>query len=409
MNLDEKDLDLVESLSKVCVRTGLYRSKRLSESTNNNVFIKAENLQVTGAFKLRGSFYKISKMLKEKEVKGLICASAGNHGQGVAYSGNYYKIPTIVVLPKTTPFLKIDLIKSYGATCVMYGDTYDEACEYALKLNDEKGYEFIHPFNDLDVSYGQGSVAIEILQDMPDVDVILVPCGGGGLLSGICQIVKKYKPEVEVYGVEPYNASSVYEAIKNQKVTKLEKVDTIADGCAVKLAGDNVFENYNGFVKEIFRVQDSELISSFIDVIEESKFIAEPSGLISIAGAKYLNVTGKNVVCILSGGNFDIMSMSTLLVQGLKEKSRIFSFRVLLKDKPGELLHVANIVANNNGNVVALDHNQFRNFSKDNQVELDLTVEGFGLAHKEQIFNALKEEGYEIEERQKMVDDNTVY
>lgn len=409
MNLDEKDLELVECLSKVCTKTGLFKSKRLSNITKNNVYIKAENLQTTGSFKIRGSFYKISTLLKEKSVKGLICASAGNHGQGVAYAGNFYGVNTIVVVPKITSFLKIDLIKGYGAEVIVYGDSYDEACEYALMLNKEKGYEFIHPFNDQLVSYGQGSVLIEILEEMPETDIVLVPCGGGGLLSGICQIAKKYKPELQVYGVEPRGASCVYEAIKNQKVTKLPKLDTIAEGCAVKLAGEDVFKNYNGFVKDILLVDDSELISSFIDVIEESKFISEPSGLLSLSATKQLDVEGKNVVCILSGGNFDIMQMSTMLVQGLKEKSRIFSFKVELKDKPGELLKVANIVADNNGNVVALDHNQFRNFSKDNRVELDLTVEAFGVDHKNRIFDALRAEGYEIEERQQMNQDNNVY
>lgn len=399
MNLDAKDLELKNSLEQVKRTTNLVYSKRLSELTENNVYFKPENLQTTGSFKIRGSFYKISKMLKEKDVKGLICASAGNHGQGVAYAGREFNIPTIVVLPTITPFLKINLIKGYGAEAVLYGDTYDEACEYARKLNEEKGYEFIHAFNDEDVSYGQGSVAIEILEEFPEVDTILVPCGGGGLISGICQIVQKYKPEISVYGVEPYYAASVSEAIKNNKAVKLEKINTIAEGCAVKEAGDKILKNYKDFVKDIIKIKDEELVTSFVDTVEENKLIVEPSGLLSVAGVKHLDVKGRNIVCILSGGNLDIMQMSNMLVQGLKEKSRIFSFSVVLHDKPGELLNVASIISKNDGNVVALDHNQFTNLTVNDEVELNVTVEAFGFEHKTRIIEALEGNNYEVKEK----------
>ncbi len=399
MPLDTKDLELKQSLESVVKKTDLVFSKRLTEQTGNNIYFKPENLQTTGSFKIRGSFYKISRLLKEKEVKGLICASAGNHGQGVAYAGRHFGIPTIVVLPKITPFLKINLIKGYGAEAVLYGDTYDEACEYAMKLNEEKGYDFIHAFNDEDVSYGQGSVALEILQDYPDVDVILVPCGGGGLISGICQIVSKYRSDVKVYGVEPYNAASVSAAIKQGEVVKLEKIKTIAEGCAVKLAGDKVFNNYKDYVEGVIKIRDEELIASFVDTVEENKLIVEPSGLLSVAAVKHLDFKGKNVVCILSGGNLDIMMMSTMLVQGLKEKSRIFGFSVVLNDKPGELLNVANIIAQNNGNVVALDHNQFTNLTVNDEVELHVTVEAFGEDHKQEIISSLEQSGYNVKEK----------
>ncbi|MFV0518918.1 MAG: threonine ammonia-lyase [Lachnospirales bacterium] len=408
MKLEDKELELKKCLEQVKKTTNLLYSKRLSELTDNNVYFKPENLQTTGSFKIRGSFYKISKMLKEREVKGLICASAGNHGQGVAYAGREYNLPTIVVLPKITPYLKINLIKGYGAEAVLYGDTYDEACDYAQKLNEEKGYEFIHAFNDEDVSYGQGSVALEILEEFPDVDVILVPCGGGGLISGVCQIVKKYKPETLVYGVEPYYAASVSAMIKENKAVKLEKIKTIAEGCAVKEAGEKIFHNYKDIVKDIIKIKDEELISSFIDVVEENKLIVEPSGLLTVSAVRYLDLKGKNVVCILSGGNLDIMQMSTMLVQGLKEKSRIFSFSVILNDKPGELLSVANIISDNNGNVVALDHNQFTNFTVNDEVELHVTVEAFGVDHKNQILEALKLKGYEIKEKQNIQESRNV-
>ncbi len=409
MDLEKRELELKECLEKVKKNTNLLYSKRLSELTENNVYLKPENLQTTGSFKIRGSFYKISKMLKEKEVKGLICASAGNHGQGVAYAGREYKIPTIVVLPTITPYLKINLIKSYGAEAVLYGDTYDEACDYALKLNEEKGYEFIHAFNDEDVAYGQGSVALEILEEFPEVDTILVPCGGGGLISGVCQIIKKYKPDVAVYGVEPFYAASVTELIKHNKAIKLESIKTIAEGCAVKQAGDKIFHHYKDFVKGIIKIKDEELISSFIDIVEENKLIVEPSGLLTVSAVRHLDLKGRNVVCILSGGNLDIMQMSTMLVQGLKEKARIFSFSVVLHDKPGELLSVANIISQNNGNVVALDHNQFTNLTVNDEVELNVTVEAFGLEHKNQILEALRNKNYEIKEKQSIQDTRNVH
>ncbi len=400
MNLDAKDLELKECLSSVINKTSLVYSKKLSDLTGNNVYFKPENLQATGSFKIRGAFYKISRMLKEKEVKGLICASAGNHGQGVAYAGREFNIPTIVVLPKITSYLKINRIKGYGAEAILYGNTYDEACEYAMKLNEEKGYEFIHAFNDQDVSYGQGSVALEILEEFPEVDTILVPCGGGGLISGVCQVVQKYRSHVKVYGVEPFFAASVSEAIKNNQATKLDTIKTIAEGCAVKEAGDKILENYKDFVKDIIKIKDEELIASFVDTIEENKIIVEPSGLLSVAAVKHLDVKGRNIVCILSGGNLDIMQMSTMLVQGLKEKSRIFSFSVVLHDKPGELLNVANIIAKNSGNVVALDHNQFTNLTVNDEVELNVTVEAFGEEHKQEIIKALENEKYVINEKQ---------
>ncbi len=399
MNLEAKELELKECLTKVKRNTNLMYSKRLSELTGNNVYLKPENLQTTGSFKIRGSFYKISRMLKEKEVKGLICASAGNHGQGVAYAGREYKLPTIVVLPMVTPNLKINLIKGYGAETVLYGETYDEAFEYALKLNEEKGYEFIHAFNDEDVAYGQGSVALEILEEFPEVDTILVPCGGGGLISGICQIVKKYKPEVAVYGVEPFGAASVTELIKQNKAVKLDSIKTIAEGCAVKQAGEKVFHHYKDFVKDIIKIKDEELIPSFIDIVEENKIIVEPSGLLTVSAVKTLDIKGKNVVCILSGGNLDIAQMSTLLVKGLKERARMFSFNVVLHDKPGNLASFVNIISQNNGNVVALEQNRFTDLIVDDEVEIAVTVEGFGVDHKKQILDALRSNNYEIKER----------
>ncbi len=409
MNLENRELELKECLEKVKKNTNLLYSKRLSELTDNNVYLKPENLQTTGSFKIRGSFYKISKMLKEQEVKGLICASAGNHGQGVAYAGREYNLPTIVVLPKVTPYLKINLIKSYGAEAVLFGDTYDEAFEYALKLNEEKGYEFIHAFNDEDVAYGQGSVALEILEEFPEVDTILVPCGGGGLISGVCQIVKKYKPEVAIYGVEPFYAASVTELIKHNKAVKLESIKTIAEGCAVKQAGDKICHHYKDFVKGIIKIKDEELISSFIDMVEENKLIVEPSGLLTVSAVRHLDLKGRNIVCILSGGNLDIMQMSTMLVQGLKEKSRIFSFSVVLRNKPGELLSVAKIISQNNGNVVALDHNQFTNFNVNDEVELNVSIEAFGLEHKNQILDALIQNNYDIKEKQSIQNTRNVH
>ena len=359
----------------------------------NKVYLKPENMQYTGAYKVRGAYYKISTMSEEARKKGLITASAGNHAQGVAFAAKKYGVKATVVMPTTTPLIKVNRTKGYGAEVVLYGDVYDEACEYALKLAEEKGLTFVHPFDDLDVATGQGSIAMEIIKELPTVDYILVPVGGGGLATGVSTLAKLLNPNIKVIGVEPAGANCLQASLKNGKVTTLPTVSTIADGTAVKTPGTKVFPYLQKNLDDIITVPDEDLIVSFLDMVENHKMIVENSGLLTVAALKQLKVKDKKVVSILSGGNMDVITMSSVVQQGLVQRSRIFTVSVLLPDKPGELVRVAQIIANANGNVIKLDHNQFVSINRKATVELRITIEAFGHEHKDQIVSELEKNG----------------
>ena len=373
----------------------LVYSEYFSSQTGNKVYFKPENLQYTGAYKVRGAYYKISTLSEEERNKGLITASAGNHAQGVAYAAKIYGAKAVIVMPTSTPIIKINRTKSYGAEVVLYGDVYDEACEYALKLAKEHGYTFIHPFDDLDVATGQGSIAMEIIKELPTVDYILVPIGGGGLATGVSTLAKMLNPNIKVIGVEPANANCMQVSIKNGKVTTLPSVSTIADGTAVKTPGSKIFPYIVKNIDDIITVEDDELIVAFLDMVENHKMIAENSGLLSVAALKKLNVSGKKVVSIISGGNMDVITMSSVVQHGLIQRGRVFSVSVLLPDKPGELLKVAKVIADAKGNVIKLEHNQFVSINRNAAVELKITLEAFGIDHKNEIIAALKKAGYD--------------
>lgn len=341
----EKFEEAAERVKEVTLETRLVYSEYFSSQTGNKVYFKPENLQYTGAYKVRGAYYKISTLSEEERNKGLITASAGNHAQGVAYAAKIYGAKAVIVMPTSTPIIKINRTKSYGAEVVLYGDVYDEACEYALKLAKEHGYTFIHPFDDLDVATGQGSIAMEIIKELPTVDYILVPIGGGGLATGVSTLAKMLNPNIKVIGVEPANANCMQVSIKNGKVTTLPSVSTIADGTAVKTPGSKIFPYIVKNIDDIITVEDDELIVAFLDMVENHKMIAENSGLLSVAALKKLNVSGKKVVSIISGGNMDVITMSSVVQHGLIQRGRVFSVSVLLPDKPGELLKVAKVIA----------------------------------------------------------------
>ena len=368
-------------------------SEYFSNQTGNKVYLKPENMQYTGAYKVRGAYYKISTMSEEARKKGLITASAGNHAQGVAFAAKKYGVKATVVMPTTTPLIKVNRTKGYGAEVVLYGDVYDEACEYALKLAEEKGLTFVHPFDDLDVATGQGSIAMEIIKELPTVDYILVPVGGGGLATGVSTLAKLLNPNIKVIGVEPAGANCLQASLKNGKVTTLPTVSTIADGTAVKTPGTKVFPYLQKNLDDIITVPDEDLIVSFLDMVENHKMIVENSGLLTVAALKQLKVKDKKVVSILSGGNMDVITMSSVVQQGLVQRSRIFTVSVLLPDKPGELVRVAQIIANANGNVIKLDHNQFVSINRKATVELRITIEAFGHEHKDQIVSELEKNG----------------
>ena len=391
----EKFEEAAERVKEVTLETRLVYSEYFSSQTGNKVYFKPENLQYTGAYKVRGAYYKISTLSEEERNKGLITASAGNHAQGVAYAAKIYGAKAVIVMPTSTPIIKINRTMSYGAEVVLYGDVYDEACEYALKLAKEHGYTFIHPFDDLDVATGQGSIAMEIIKELPTVDYILVPIGGGGLATGVSTLAKMLNPNIKVIGVEPANANCMQVSIKNGKVTTLPSVSTIADGTAVKTPGSKIFPYIVKNIDDIITVEDDELIVAFLDMVENHKMIAENSGLLSVAALKKLNVSGKKVVSIISGGNMDVITMSSVVQHGLIQRGRVFSVSVLLPDKPGELLKVAKVIADAKGNVIKLEHNQFVSINRNAAVELKITLEAFGIDHKNEIIAALKKAGYD--------------
>ncbi|EOS45808.1 threonine ammonia-lyase [Lachnospiraceae bacterium MD335] len=391
----EKFEEASEIVKKVTSETKLIYSEFFSNQTGNKVYLKPENMQLTGAYKLRGAYYKISTLSPEEREKGLITASAGNHAQGVAYAAKKYGVNAVIVMPTTTPLMKVNRTKSYGAEVVLKGDVYDEAAEYAYQLAAEKGYTFIHPFDDLAVATGQGTIAMEIFKELPLVDIILVPIGGGGLATGVSTLAKLLNPKIKVIGVEPAGASCMRASLQAGEVVTLPGVNTIADGTAVKTPGKNIFPYIQQNIDEIITVPDEDLVVSFLDVVENHKMVVENSGLLTVAALRHLDVKNKKIVSILSGGNMDIITMSSVVQQGLIFRDRIFTVSVLLPDKPGELTKVSQVIAAQSGNVIKLEHNQFVSTNRNAAVELRITLETFGTEHKNQIIKALEENGYQ--------------
>lgn len=390
----EKFEEASEVVSKVTLETKLIYSEYFSAQTGNKVYFKPENMQYTGAYKVRGAYYKISTLSEEEKAKGLITASAGNHAQGVAYAAKLAGIPATIVMPTTTPLMKVNRTKSYGAEVILEGDVFDEACDYAYGLAKEKGLTFVHPFNDLDVATGQGTIAMEIVKELPTVDYILVPIGGGGLCTGVSVLAKMLNPKIKVIGVEPAGANCMQESLRQGKVVELPSVNTIADGTAVKCPGDKLFPYIQKNVDEIITVEDSELIVTFLDMVENHKMIVENSGLLTVAALKHMNVENKKVVSILSGGNMDVITMASIVQHGLIQRDRIFTVSILLPDKPGELAKVSALLAKEQGNVIRLEHNQFISINRNAAVELRITLEAFGTDHKNSIMAALTAAGY---------------
>ena len=384
-----------EIVKNVTQETKLVYSDFYSAQMGNKVYLKPENMQFTGAYKLRGAYYKLSTLTEEERQKGLITASAGNHAQGVAYAAKCYGAKAVIVMPTTTPLIKVNRTKNYGAEVVLWGDVYDEACEHAYELAKEHGYTFIHPFDDLAVATGQGTIAMEIFKELPLVDYILVPVGGGGLATGVSTLAKLLNPKIKVIGVEPEGAGCLKASIEAGKAVTLDSVSTIADGTAVKTPGVQIFPYLCKNLDDIITVPDEELVVAFLDMVENHKMVVENSGLLTVAALKHLNVKNKRIVSILSGGNMDVITMSSVVQQGLIMRDRIFTVSVLLPDKPGELSHVADVIAKQNGNVIKLEHNQFVSINRNAAVELRITMEAYGTEHKKQIIEALQKNGYQ--------------
>ena len=390
----EKFEEASELVKKVTNPTKLVYSEYLSQQTGGKIYLKPENMQYTGAYKVRGAYYKISTMTEEAREKGLITASAGNHAQGVAYAAQKFGCKATIVMPTVTPLIKVNRTKSYGAEVILHGDVYDDACEYALKLAEENGYTFVHPFDDLAIATGQGTIAMEIVQELPTVDYILVPVGGGGLVTGVSTLAKMLNPKIKVIGVEPAAAASMTAALEAGEPVALDSANTIADGTAVKRVGEKIFPYAKENIDSVLTVADDELIAVFLDMVENHKMIVENSGLLTVAALRQLDLKGKKAVAILSGGNMDVITMSSIVQHGLIQRDRIFSVSVLLPDKPGELVRVAATIANAQGNVIKLEHNQFVSTNRNAAVELRITMEAFGTEHKHDILMALEDEGF---------------
>ena len=385
-------------LSGVIRNTSLVYSPAFSKATGNQIYIKPENMQVTGAYKIRGAYYKISTLSDEEKARGLVTASAGNHAQGVAYAAQAAGVSATIVMPTTTPLVKVNNTKDYGAKVVLHGETFDDAAELAAKLSEEEGLTYVHPFNDPAIATGQGTISYEIFQYLPDVDVILVPIGGGGLATGVSTLAKLLNPNVTVIGVEPSGAASMKASLDAGHVVTLDRVETIADGVAVKTPGDQIFPYIQKNIDDIITIPDDELVDAFLDMMEKHKMIVENAGLLPIAALSHLKCRGKNVVPVLSGGNMDVITVASLVQHGLINRGRVFTFSVQLPDRPGELLRVAQLVAEANGNIIKLEHNQFVNINRQSGVELRVTLEAFGHTHKRAILDALCGAGYAARE-----------
>ena len=384
------------TLQGVLRPTPLIYSPYLSKTCGNYVYLKPENMQVTGAYKLRGAYFKISTLTDEEKARGLVTASAGNHAQGVAYAAQAAGVAATIVMPTTTPLVKVNNTKDYGAQVILHGEVFDDAAELAARMAEEQGLTYVHPFNDLTLATGQGTIAYEIFQDLPDVDVILVPIGGGGLAAGVATLAKLLNPQVEVVGVEPTGAASMKASLEAGHIVTLPSATTIADGVAVKTPGDKVFPYIQQNVDRILTIDDGELVEAFLDVMERHKMVVENAGLLTVAALRHLDCKEKNVVSVLSGGNMDVITMASLVQHGLICRGRIFTFAVQLPDRPGELMRVAGVLSQNNGNIIKLEHNQFVNINRQSGVELRVTLEAFGHDHKAQILDALRQAGYQV-------------
>lgn len=385
-----------ERLQTVMVKTKLIHSTVFSDESGNDVYIKPENLQRTGSFKLRGAYNKIAKLTKDEKARGVIASSAGNHAQGVALGAQRLGTKAVIVMPKPSLLIKIEATCQYGAEVVLAGEVYDEAYAEAVRLQEENGYVFVHPFNDEDVIEGQGTIALEVLEELPDADILLVPIGGGGLVAGVAAAAKLKNPSIKVVGVEPEGAASAVAALKADKAVVLDSVSTIADGAAVKQIGDVTLKYIKEYVDEIVTVSDYELMEAFLLLAEKHKIVGENAGLLSVAGLKKLKEKGKKVVSILSGGNIDVLTIASMINKGLVLRGRIFTFSVNLPDKPGQLVAVSEILAGQNANVIKLEHNQFKNLDCFHEVELQVTVETNGEEHIRRITEEFAKQGYTI-------------
>ena len=383
-------------LREVVRKTDVIYAPKLKPGAK--IYLKTENLQITGSFKVRGSYYKMSKLSAEEKARGVVACSAGNHAQGVALAAQKNGIKAVICLPDGAPISKIEATKSYGAEVCLVNGVYDDAYNKALSLRDEEGYSFIHPFNDEDVIAGQGTIALELAEQLPNMDAVIVPIGGGGLISGIAYTIKTINPQIKVYGVQAAGAPSMYNSIRDGKIEELEKVSTIADGIAVKKPGDLTYEIISKYVDEIVTVSDDEISAAILALMEQHKLVTEGAGAVSVAAAMFgkVDVDGKNVVCILSGGNIDVTILSRVIKRGLLMSGRSSQLLIELMDKPGQLKDVSRIIADLGGNVTSVHHERANEGSDVNGCFLRIILETRNYDHKHEIEDALKAAGFKL-------------
>ncbi len=373
----------------------IYAPKLRSDA---EVYLKTENLQITGSFKIRGSYYKMSRLSAEEKARGVIACSAGNHAQGVALAAQKNGIKSVICLPDGAPISKVEATKSYGAEVCLVEGVYDDAYKKALELRDEKGYTFIHPFDDEDVIAGQGTIALELAEQLPDLDAVIVPIGGGGLISGIAFTIKALNPNVKVYGVQAAGAPSMRNSVRDHKIERLSGVSTIADGIAVKEPGDHTFEYCSKYVDEIVTVTDDEISAAILTLMEQHKLVTEGAGAVAVAAAMFdkVDIKGKKVVCVLSGGNIDVTILSRVISRGLQMSGRTCQLMVELVDKPGQLKNVARIIADMGGNVISVHHERANEGSDVNGCYLRIVLETRNYDHINEIKQALVDFGFKL-------------
>jgi len=383
-------------LRDVVRKTDVIYAPKLKPGTE--LYLKTENLQITGSFKVRGSYYKISKLTEEEKKRGVIACSAGNHAQGVALAAQKNGIKAVICLPDGAPISKIEATKSYGAEVCLVEGVYDDAYNKALSLRDEMGYTFIHPFNDEDVIAGQGTIALEIADQLPDLDAVIVPIGGGGLISGVAYTIKSINPNVKVYGVQAAGAPSMFKSVKDGKIEELSSVSTIADGIAVKKPGDLTYEICSKYVDEIVTVSDDEISAAILALMEQHKLVTEGAGAVAVAAAMYgkIDLSGKKTVCLLSGGNIDVTILSRVIERGLLMSGRTCQLMIELMDKPGQLKNVSRIIADLGGNVISVHHERANPGSDVNGCYLRVVLETRNFEHIETIKAALVDFGFKL-------------
>ena len=400
MNIELRDIkNAAQRLRPILHHTELDLSSTFSSMTGGSIYLKCENRQKTGSFKIRGASNKIASLVEQGQVQSVVASSAGNHAQGVAYAAKKFGIPAIIVMPESAPIAKVQATEGYGAKVVLSGSCYDDAYTKAREICDSEGATFLHPYNDVDVIAGQGTLGIEILGDLPTVDLILVPAGGGGLLSGVAAAVKQLNPRVKVFGVQAEGANAIARSFREKRLITTETASTIADGIAVKAPGDITVDIINQYVDDVVTVSDREISSAILLLMERCKQIVEPAGATSLAAALggKIDVEGKNVVCLLSGGNIDVSFIQNIIEQGLVARNRRLKFIAKLIDRPGSLVQLLNVLAQAGANVLTVQHDKLMLGLNPNETYVRIACEVGGKAHGSIVMSELKNHGYQVE------------